>query len=149
MLRQTLLALHLLGAVVWIGGMFFAHFCMRPAAVETLQPPQRLPLMAAALGRFFRYVAVAVVVILATGVLLILPVGMKLAPIGWHVMLTLGVVMSLVFGYIYLSLYPKLVAHCGSSSWPDAGQVLNRIRQLVTFNLALGVIVVIAAVYAG
>ena len=78
MLKQSLLALHLLSAIVWIGGMFFAHFCMRPAAVETLQPPQRLPLMAAALGRFFRYVAVAVLVLLGTGVLLMLPIGLAL-----------------------------------------------------------------------
>lgn len=148
MLKQSLLALHLLSAIVWIGGMFFAHFCMRPAAVETLQPPQRLPLMAAALGRFFRYVAVAVLVLLGTGVLLMLPIGMKLAPFGWHLMYALGVVMAVVFGYIYLGLYPKLVARCQGAAWPDAAQVLNRIRQLVMFNLALGVIVVIAAAAA-
>ena len=44
MLRPLLLFLHLAGVIVWVGGMFFAYFCLRPAAVRVLQPPQRLPL---------------------------------------------------------------------------------------------------------
>src|SRR5262245_48469894 len=34
-------ALHILGAVVWVGGMFAIYICLRPALV-TLEPPQRL-----------------------------------------------------------------------------------------------------------
>ena len=34
-----------LAIVVWIGGMFFAHYCLRPAAAEKLSPEQRLPLL--------------------------------------------------------------------------------------------------------
>ena len=148
MLRDALLALHLLSVVAWVGGMFFAHFCLRPAAMEALQPPQRLPLWSATLKRFFRYVAIAVLLILLTGALLILRVGFQAAPVGWHVMLALGVVMAGVFAYIYAGLYPKLVKHCQNSAWADAAQVQNRIRQLVSLNLALGVIAILAAVSA-
>ncbi|WP_343074980.1 hypothetical protein [sulfur-oxidizing endosymbiont of Gigantopelta aegis] len=45
--------LHLLSAVIWVGGMFFAHMILRPSAVEQLEPPQRLPLWVAVFGRFF------------------------------------------------------------------------------------------------
>ena len=38
------LAVHLLGAVVWVGGMFAIYVCLRPA-LGTLEPPQRPPLM--------------------------------------------------------------------------------------------------------
>ena len=34
------LALHTLGAVVWVGGMFAIYVCLRPA-LGTLEPPQR------------------------------------------------------------------------------------------------------------
>ena len=37
------LALHMLGAVVWVGGMFAAYLCLRPAA-GSLEAPQRLRL---------------------------------------------------------------------------------------------------------
>ena len=66
--------LHLLGVVVWIGGMFFAHMALRPAA-QALPPPQRLPLLAATLTRFVQWVAVAIVAILGSGIGLIVMVG--------------------------------------------------------------------------
>ena len=43
--------LHVMGVVVWVGGMFFAHMALRPA-VQSLAPPERLPLLAATLSRF-------------------------------------------------------------------------------------------------
>jgi uncharacterized membrane protein len=146
LLHTTLLLLHLTGAIVWVGGMFFTHFCLRPAAVETLEPSKRLPLMEATLRRFFRYVAASVLLLLGTGFALLLPVGFQQAPVGWHIMLTLGVVMALVFAYIWAALYPRLREHCVNAAWPLAGQVLNSIRRLVAFNLVLGLCTVVAAV---
>ncbi len=148
MIRQLLLLLHLLGAIAWLGGMFFAYFCLRPAAAEVLSPPERLPLWAATFARFLPYMAVAVLLILATGLAMLLPAGFPAAPLGWHVMLAVGVAMAAVFAYIYLGLFPKLRAHCAASAWAPAAQVLNRIRQLVALNLALGLLVVLAAVSA-
>ena len=49
------LFLHLLGVAVWVGGMIFAHFCLRPA-LEDLSPQLRLPLIESVFGRFFNWV---------------------------------------------------------------------------------------------
>lgn len=146
MLRHLLLLLHLLAAISWIGGMFFAYFCLRPAAADVLQPPQRLPLWVAAFARFLPVTAGAVTLIAISGIGLFVPVGFHAAPAGWHAMLGLGVVMAGVFLFVWLSLFPQLRAQVAASAWPAAAQVLNRIRQLVALNLALGVCVVIAAV---
>jgi uncharacterized membrane protein len=146
MLRHLLLLLHLLSAIAWIGGMFFAYFCLRPAAAEVLQPPQRLPLWVATFERFLPATAVAVTLIAVSGVGLFVPVGFEAAPWGWHVMLALGLVMMVVFLYVWLSVFPDLREHAAASAWPAAGQALNRIRQLVALNLALGMLVVLAAV---
>ena len=148
MLRQLLIVLHLLGVIVWIGGMFFAYFCLRPAAVEVLDPPKRLPLWVSTFARFFPYTAVAIVVLLATGGTLLAQVGFRHAPVGWHIMLSLGLVMAAVFAYVYLVLYPRLRANCAASAWPAAAQVLNGIRRLVALNLVLGVCTVVAALSA-
>jgi uncharacterized membrane protein len=148
LLQTTLVLLHLIGAIVWVGGMFFAHFCLRPAAVETLEPPQRLPLMEATLRRFFRYVAASAALVLGTGLALFLPVGFQRAPAGWHVMFLIGMVMALVFAYIWMVRYPKLREHCVNAAWPLAGSVLNGIRRLVAFNLVLGLCAVVSAVSA-
>jgi uncharacterized membrane protein len=90
----------------------------------------------------------AVLVILATGIGMLLSVGFKAAPVGWHVMFVVGLVMAAVYAYIHLGLLPKLRAHCATTTWPAAAQVLNAIRRLVALNLTLGVVVVVAAVSA-
>jgi len=107
-----------------------------------------LPLWVATFARFLPYTAVAVLVMLGTGLSMLLAVEFAHAPTGWHVMLGLGIVMAVVFAVVYLGLFPKLRDHCVASAWPAAAQTLNRIRQLVAFNLALGVLVVLAAVSA-
>src|SRR5438105_2867776 len=55
--------LHLLGVVVWVGGMFFAYMALRPAA-KLLEPAQRLPLWGATFTHFFPWVWVSIILIL-------------------------------------------------------------------------------------
>ena len=147
-MHQTLLFLHLAAAIFWVGGMAFAHFCMRPAAVEVLQPPQRLPLLANALGRFFPLVAAAIAVIVVTGFAMLLPVGFAKAPAGWHAMTALGIAMAIVFAVIWLRFHPLLRKHVAAQQWPQAGEALARIRMLVSLNLVLGILTVAAAALA-
>src|SRR6266850_1815839 len=60
------LALHILGAVVWVGGMFAIYVCLRPA-LGTLEPPQRMRLMRVTFQKFFPWVWVAILLLLASG----------------------------------------------------------------------------------
>lgn len=139
------LLLHLLAAMLWIGGMGFAHFALRPAAIATLQPPQRLPLMSAALGHFFRLVMVAVVLLLATGLHVIFATGgFGAARPGVHIMFGGALVMIVIFGYIAHGCHPKMRRHVEAAEWPAAAAQLDRIRRLVLVNLALGVLIVAA-----
>jgi uncharacterized membrane protein len=146
--RQLLLLLHISGVIIWVGGMFFAYFCLRPAAGKVLEPPRRLPLWVATFEPFFGITAVAVAVILLTGFAMFMEVGFKLAPIGWQIMMSLGLLMTAIFAYAYGVLYPKLRHHCEVSAWPAAATVLNAIRKLVAANLVLAAGTVVAAVFS-
>ncbi len=137
-MKSLLNLMHLAGVIIWVGGMFFAHVCLRPVAAAQLPPPQRLPLLAAVLGRFFVAVALSIVAILASGLAIMLPVGMGNAPIHWHIMLTLGLVMTGIFAYIYSWLYPRMKQGVAAQDWPSAGAAMNNIRSLVLLNLLLG-----------
>jgi uncharacterized membrane protein len=136
---------HLLAAAVWIGGMFFAHFCLRPAAFESLQPPQRLPLMVGALARFFRWVALAIALLWATGGIRMAQVGPAAAPAGWLVMAGLAAVMTVVFGVIAHGVFPGVREAVAEGRFPDAARGLDRIRRLVAVNLGLGVATIATA----
>jgi uncharacterized membrane protein len=59
-------ALHIFGAVVWVGGMFAMYVCLRPA-LGTLEPPQRLQLMRVTFQKFFPWVWAAILLLLVSG----------------------------------------------------------------------------------
>ncbi|WP_296447935.1 CopD family protein [Rhodoferax sp. UBA5149] len=149
MFYATLKTIHLLSVIVWIGGMVFAQFFLRPA-VARLEVPDRVRLMHDVLGRFFNAVLVAAGLALASGVWMMgriarqtLQSGIKVSmPLEWIVMALLGVVMLGIFGYIRVSLYPSLTRAVTAAAWPAAGAALARIRTWVMVNLVIGVVIV-------
>lgn len=143
--QPLLLLLHLAGVVVWVGGMFFAYVCLRPVAAAQLEPPQRLALWAGVFKRFFPWVWLAVALILLSGLTMLLPVGMRSAPIHWHLMLMTGIVMMLIFAHVYFSPFSRLCAAVAASDWSSAGAALNQIRKLVGVNLAIGALTIVIA----
>jgi uncharacterized membrane protein len=139
---NLLLLTHVLAVVLWVGGMAFAHFFLRPAA-QMLEPPQRLPLMQAVLQRFLAASGVAVLVVLASGGAL-LALGATGRSI--HAMAALGVVMAAVYGHVRFALYPRLARAVAARDWPAGGAAMQSIRRWVAGNLALGVVVIGLAV---
>ena len=150
MLYIILKTVHLLSLIVWLGGMAFAHFFLRPAAAQ-LQPPQRLPLMRDVLQRFFSTVLIAIVLILVSGVGMIGLVHQMAAqagakapmPVSWIVMAVLGLVMMAVFGHIRFALFKRLDAAVDAKDWPAGGKAMDQIRKWVALNLALGTVIVV------
>lgn len=142
-----LLCLHLLAATLWVGGMATFHFAVRPAAVDSLEPPQRLRLLGGALGRFFRWVLAAIVLLLATGFAMVQLAG-GMGAVRWHVhaMLGIAVLMMAIFGVIYGHHYPQMVDKVVAGDWKAGAAALGRIRPLVFINLWLGVAVFVIAV---
>lgn len=134
---------HVMGAVVWVGGMFFAYMALRPAAATLLQLPQRLPLWGETFRRFFLWVWVSVAGILVSGVWMIaLLGGMSAAGLHVHLMLLTGVAMMLIFAHVWFAPYRRLLRQVAAQDWPAAGGSLGAIRKLVAVNLALGLITV-------
>jgi uncharacterized membrane protein len=141
MIQHLLTLLHVLATVIWVGGMFFAHQCLRPAAIATLEPPQRLALWRAVFGRFFVWVWAAVIVLILSGQAMILQMGgMAAVPLHVHVMVGIGYVMAAIYAYLYFMPYAALKRGVAAGNWPAAGAALNRIRVLVGTNLTLGLI---------
>jgi len=141
--------LHGLLATVWIGGMFFAYVVLRPT-VATLEPHRRLSLFAGVFKRFFPWVWMAVLVLPTTGYWLIFNAfgGFASSPVYVHIMHLLGLVMILLFVYLYFVPYRKLKSEVISEAWADAGVALNRVRRILLLNLILGLLL-LAIVYAG
>lgn len=137
----VLLFIHLTGVAVWVGGMFVMHFAVRPAAAGQLPPPQRLPLLATALGRFFFWVSIAIAAILASGIGLILGAGgFANAHLSVHLMSAIGLAMMAIYLHIRLAPFPRLRRAVAAGDWSTAASNLDQIRKLVATNLALGIV---------
>lgn len=137
---------HLIAAIVWMGGMTFMLFALRPVALAQLEPAQRLAFMGAVWQRFFAWVAVAIVVLFATGTSMYtalyratrLATGQGGVPLGWNLMLIGGVAMILVFGHIYFAGFRKFKRAVAAAAWPVAAQAAAQIHVLVVTNFVLG-----------
>lgn len=142
------ITLHLLAAVVWVGGLFFAYVVLRPSAVA-LEPAQRLTLWAGVFKRFFPWVWMSIVVLMLSGYWLIFDwfKGFATSPGHVHLMHLLGWVMTLLFVYLYYKIYPLFVVAIGKEDWSTAAAQMNRIRRIVLINLVLGMglLVLVAA----
>lgn len=142
-LLSLALGLHILSAVVWVGGMFTAYLCLRPAA-GALEPPQRLALWRGFFQRFFPWVWVAVVLLLVSGYWMLVSTfgGFAKAPLYINLMQTIGLVMVALYAWLFHGPWLKFKRAVDAQQWPDAGAQLNRIRQIIAINLPLGLIVV-------
>ena len=136
------LFLHLVGALVWIGGMFFAYFTLRPSAM-VLEPPQRLVLWSETLGRFFRWVWASVVLILGSGFYMLTAIaGVAKVPVNVHIMLYLGLFMVFVFLYVVVVPFSALKRAIATEDWSTGSAALGTVRTAVAVNLVLGLITV-------
>ena len=137
-------SIHALAAVVWVGGMFFAYMALRPS-VGPLEPPARVALWARVFGKFFPWVWMAVLVLLASGFWIILVEWGGFAAAGPHVhlMLLLGLVMMGLFGHLYFAPFKRLRAAVAANDTPTAAKQIGTIRMIVAINLVLGLVTVV------
>lgn len=140
------IALHLLAALVWVGGMFFAHMALRPAVVGLIDPHQRLSLLRRVFQRFFRWVWLAVVVILASGFWMTFGFLGGHIRMGVHLMMGLGLLMAGIFVFIWAFPYRAFVVAVAAADWPVAVARMNVIRPLILVNLILGLIATVLGV---
>ncbi len=141
------ITLHVLSAVVWVGGMFFAYMVLRPPAARLLEPPLRLALWVQVFARFFPWVWAAVLLLLASGYWMVfVPFG-GLGNVGWHVhvMQVLGIAMMAIFMHVFFAPFRRLKRAVEAEDHHGGLVQLAQIRRLVGVNLLLGLVVIAAA----
>lgn len=141
------LLLHLLAAVVWVGGMFFAYVVLRPVAAAQLEPPARLTLWVGVFKVFFPWVFAAIVTLLLTGYWMVLSFFGGFDEVGMHVhlMMWAGYVMILLFFHVFFAPFKRLKRAVAAADWPAGAKSLAQIRVLIGINLSIGLVVVAIA----
>jgi len=157
---ELLVFLHVLSAVVWVGGMiamrFAAHY-----AFQVLEPSDRLARTAQALGNLFKIVAPFIVILIATAVLMAVGWGFRAAAVDAggnvidetayyiynlvHIKEAIWMVMAMNYGYMVWRLL-KAKKYIAAADLPAAKTMLGMIgKYLVPLNIILG----LTAIYLG
>ncbi|HEX9667282.1 MAG TPA: DUF4149 domain-containing protein [Thermodesulfobacteriota bacterium] len=160
------LLIHVVAAIIWLGGMFFISLVLVPS-LRKLEPPIKRTEILSATGRRFSLVSwTAILVLLVTGVINSVNRGVTIDLISsgkifsshFGMILTFKVflvlVMILISAIHDFILGPKLIklTELGRSS-QDSAKSLGKKRKLVSWlariNALLGIIVVACAVMLG
>ena len=149
----TLVVLHILAAVTWIGGMIFLSLVLAPLVRGRKAAPEFMALFRSAALRFRPIVWVAIAVLLATGPMLLSLRGVQVSsPTSWTGIVT--VKLMLVALLLLLTLLHDLVfgpqvsrVSAIPNSQRTAGErvVFKTARWLPRLSLLIGLAVMIAA----
>ena len=131
-------ALHLLCAVIWVGGLFFLILIMRPA-LSNLAPAQRVDVYRGAFHRFLRLLWLVIPATLLTGYILLFDEFGGFSEARWnvHLMHMLGLAMGAAFLTIWFGPYQPFQR--------GQGRAIDLIRPLLIISLALGLVTVVIA----
>ncbi|CUS35011.1 CopD family protein [Candidatus Nitrospira nitrificans] len=150
---STLVVLHILAAVSWVGGMIFLSVVLAPLVRGRKAAPEFMALFRSAALRFRPMVWVAIAVLLATGPMLLSLRGIEITkPVSWPAIVT--VKLTLVALLLFLTLLHDLVFGprvSRVSAIPDsrrtAGEqiVFKTARWLPRLSLLIALVVLVAA----
>ena len=138
LLRDALLALHLLSAAIWVGGMFYAVVVLR-VGLAVLDAGPRLQVQMVTLKKFFFYVWHVMPIMILTGWAMVFLVYGGFAVLPWSInaMQGLGILMALVFMYAFFAPWQRL-----RRAIRPAPDLVPRIRSLIITNLVLGMLTI-------
>src|SRR5260370_3312291 len=130
------LAFHLLGAIVWVGGMFAAYVRLRPAP-GALEPPQRLQLWRTFFATFFPWVWGSVLLLLASGYWMLISSfgGFAHAPLYINLMQSIGLLMIALFAWLFHGPWLKFKPPAHAPDCATAAPKPSRTHQIVTIHL--------------
>jgi uncharacterized membrane protein len=140
------MTLHILGVIIWVGGMFFAHMVLRPALNDSLEGPQRLTLLLRVFDGFFPWVWGAVIAIMASGFWMLFTLYEENIGLWLGFMTAVGLLMSAIFVFIYAIPYHQIGVALKEDDKPKIVAAVSLIRQLILINLSLGMLVTAVAV---
>ena len=144
--RTPIVFLHVLSAVVWVGGMIAMRFAAHHSFMH-LPPPERLQRTAHALKRLFAIVAPFIVILLATALIMAIGMGLHKSELRSLAFAKEGIWSVMALNYLLMVLRrnsaQRLIVQGDLVSAREKMEVIGKI--MVPLNILLGLI----AIYLG
>ncbi len=140
--------LHLFAATVWIGGMFFMHFILKPA-VKQINPVEAGKMQGIIAQRFTIAAWSSIIVLIITGLIktpssmllnfTILPLTLK------HILIIAAVIVGLIIAF---AVVPKLKASSPAPGQKPSDEFIanqKKLNGLALVNTFLGILILLLA----
>ncbi len=133
------LAFHTMAAIIWVGGMVFTLWFLRPA-LAAAPKPTALGIWRAVLGRFFTAVWASIAVLLGTGygVVFFGYDGFAAVGIHVHIMQATGLTMVALFALMWAKPWQDFRRAVAAGQPEAAAKAMKQIRLVVMINMPLG-----------
>ena len=151
MVNTILNIIHILSTAIWIGGAFFIHFVLQPS-FKYIDPQQSGKLMGIISKRFSITAWICIILLIITGYLktpqamlfnFTTDIGIYLAI--KHLMIILVVITGLVIGLYVVPNLRKNTPKAGEAPASEFVKYQKYLSNLATFNLILGILIVVFA----
>jgi len=140
--------LHIIGAVIWVGGMIAIRVAVHPALQDIDENKTKLGTTLKIVGRLFNLVLPFVLIILLTAILMAVGLGFKHSPLYWlvHVKEGIWTVMAINYTYMYIKRAKAQKLFDSGDMFGAKAQVANFANLLLPINIILGVIAIFSGV---
>jgi uncharacterized membrane protein len=136
------LALHISGAIIWVGSLFFTLVVVHPSARE-LERASQLSFWHQLLARFFLWGWLGITAVAGSGI------AMSSAAFGTHspayvqAMMGIAAVALAIYAYLHLVPYTHFRRAISRSDWPAAQRHIMQVPLLVAITLVLTLVTAI------
>lgn len=144
---SLIIFLHVLSAIVWIGGMIAIRFAVHFSMQQIQEPKIKIERTLDNLQRFFTLVIPSIIILLITALLLVFGIGFKDTPLNSivHIKESIWLVMTIVFILVYIKRNRAQKAF-NEGNMPTVKANLEPIAKIyIPLNILLGIV----ALYLG
>ena len=139
--------LHVISAVIWVGGMIAIRFAVHYSIQEIDKPKIKIARTLDLLRRFFDIVRHLIGVLLVTAVIMIMAIGFKNTDLNVFVHIKEGIwlIMTMMFVFIYIKRN-KAQMYYDAHDFKSAKETLALLADwMIPLNIVLGIV----AIYLG
>lgn len=144
----VILFLHVLSAIIWIGGMIAIRFAVHYSVQQIEEPSIKLRTTLQNLRFFFKWVIPSIIMLILTALIMMLAIDFKAIGMNGfvHIKEAVWTVMTLLFILIYTKHYKALIAY-EKSDFSSVKQQLKPIASyLIPINIVLGLIALLLGI---
>ncbi|TLP39629.1 DUF2269 family protein [Arcobacter arenosus] len=140
--------LHVISAVIWVGGMIAIRFAVHYSMQEINDPKIKLGRTLESLRRFFNMVIPSIIILLLTAIIMIIALGFKGTPLYSFVIAkeVIWTIMTIVFIIVFIKRKQAQKAFDEGALANAKEKLLPIANYLIPINIVLGVIAIFLGV---